>query len=173
MENWEALKALTEKKSVRLAAWQPGEHITPDFQGVGGDWPQTPERYLISRKDGWEIYDPRTEDDVDRSAVYLLYRASNNSFGSIRGLLVQEFGEQLVARAEARAKSGPCHSTFPPQREQIMKMLVLKCSKCGERNPIVAECSDCGDKFCGKCVTFGCVECEEAALGDPNDEGGP
>jgi len=50
------------------------------------------------------------------------------------------------------------------------KMLVLKCNKCGEEKPVVAECSDCGDKFCAKCIQFGCVECKEEALGDPDDE---
>jgi hypothetical protein len=106
MQNWEALKALGEKKSVRLAAWQLGEHITPDFQGVGGDWPQTPERYLISHKDGWEIYDPRTEDDVDRRVITLLYHGtSRQQFTGIREQLILEFGKPLVERAEARACS--------------------------------------------------------------------
>lgn len=50
------------------------------------------------------------------------------------------------------------------------KMLALRCDKCGEEKPIVAECSDCGDMFCEYCAESGCQSCEEDAEGDADDE---
>ena len=51
------------------------------------------------------------------------------------------------------------------------KMLALRCDKCGEEKPLVAECENCGDMFCDACVEGGCNECDEEAEGDGDDCG--
>jgi len=107
MKNWEALKALTEKKCVRHETWTNGAHITADLrlEPCSGLWAFTAEGYLTHFYDGWEIYDPHTEDDVDRRAMVLLYHGtSHQQFTGIREQLILEFGKPLVERAEARAK---------------------------------------------------------------------
>jgi hypothetical protein len=108
MQNWEALKAITEKKCVRHETWTNGAHITADLrlEPCSGLWAFTAEGYLTHFYDGWEIYDPRTEDDVDRRAACLLFiDEGNRTTGNIREQLVLEFGKPLVERAEARACS--------------------------------------------------------------------
>jgi hypothetical protein len=108
MKNWEALKALVEKKCVRHESWMHGAYISVDLhlEPRLGQWAHTAEWCLARILDGWEIYDPRTEDDVDRRVIALLYHGtSRQQFTGIREQLIMEFGKPLVERAEARACS--------------------------------------------------------------------
>jgi len=54
----------------------------------------------------------------------------------------------------------------------MRKMLALKCDKCLQEKPLVAECEDCGEMFCDDCVGGGCDSCDEEdeANGDEESE---